>query len=63
MEPDSEIEARAYCDRLAELLLAYELDPRNFMKAMRARHGMALKPGGIVENYNGYFSTTTLPRR
>lgn len=63
MDNEAEIEARAYCDRLAQMILAYELDPRNFTKAMRARHGTATKTGGIIENYNGYSSTSALPRR
>jgi hypothetical protein len=31
-----DLDEEAYCKRLSEMLLEYELDPRNFTKVMRA---------------------------
>lgn len=37
-DPESPEAERAYCKRLMEKLVEYELDPRNFTKTMRARN-------------------------
>lgn len=49
--PTTELEVqreRAYCDELAQRLLEYELNPRNFLKKMRLRAAVRGFPSNLV---------------
>jgi hypothetical protein len=44
---------RAYCKKIAEALLAYETDPRNFTAIMRARNNQSRRGAlPVVSSYD-----------
>lgn len=47
---DQENAERAYCEKLMQQIVEYELNPRNFTKAMRAQNALTRRFAGYDYN-------------